>query len=257
MPAGKRKQTSWGNVAPWYQASVQNAQSYQHTTILPKLLALLSLKRGMRLLDIACGQGFFAHAFAQAGVLVSGYDIAPELIALAQKDAGPQETFAVAPSHKLPVKSKTFDAVTIILALQNIEQWKETIREASRVVRDRGMLVIVLNHPAFRIPRMSGWGYDAKRDVQYRSIERYLSDIAIKIDMHPGEKDIRKKEYTTSFHRPMSAYANALRDAGFSVESLEEWISSKKSQVGPRQKAEDRARKEIPLFMAIVARKNI
>ncbi len=36
---------------------------------------------------------------------------------------------------------------------------------------------------------------------------------------------------------------------GFAVTRLEEWISNKKSQKGPRVTAEDKARKEIPLFL--------
>jgi hypothetical protein len=37
---------------------------------------------------------------------------------------------------------------------------------------------------------------------------------------------------------------------------LEEWISHKKSEKGTRQLAEDVARKEFPLFMALELRKN-
>jgi hypothetical protein len=35
---------------------------------------------------------------------------------------------------------------------------------------------------------------------------------------------------------------------------LEEWISNKKSQPGKRAKAENRSRKEIPLFLALRAK---
>jgi hypothetical protein len=40
---------------------------------------------------------------------------------------------------------------------------------------------------------------------------------------------------------------------GFAVSRLEEWNSNRKSQPGPRSKAEDKARKEIPLFMFMEA----
>lgn len=36
---------------------------------------------------------------------------------------------------------------------------------------------------------------------------------------------------------------------------LEEWISDKKSQPGPRSESEDKARKESPLFLFIEAKK--
>ena len=75
------------------------------------------------------------------------------------------------------------------------------------------------------------------------------------MDMNPGEKIQKNKKYTVSFHRPLQSYFKNLNEAGFCVSRLEEWISNKKSQNGPRQKAEDTARKEIPMFMCIEALK--
>jgi hypothetical protein len=53
----------------------------------------------------------------------------------------------------------------------------------------------------------------------------------------------------------MQDYMKALSSAGFAITRIEEWISHKKSEKGPRQEAEDRARKEFPLFLAIEARR--
>ena len=42
--------------------------------------------------------------------------------------------------------------------------------------------------------------------------------------------------------------------AGLAITRLEEWISHKKSEEGPRATAEDVARKEIPLFLMLEMR---
>ena len=42
---------------------------------------------------------------------------------------------------------------------------------------------------------------------------------------------------------------------GFAVTRLEEWISHKESEKGLRKLAEDKARKEIPMFMMIEVKK--
>ena len=42
---------------------------------------------------------------------------------------------------------------------------------------------------------------------------------------------------------------------GFAIAKLEEWISHKRSERGPRQSAEDISRKEIPLFLMLEAKK--
>ena len=72
------------------------------------------------------------------------------------------------------------------------------------------------------------------------------------MDMHPGISGSAK---TLSFHRPLQYYFKALAKAGFAVDRLEEWISHKASDSGPRAKAENVARKEIPLFLYLSAKK--
>ena len=114
---------------------------------------------------------------------------------------------------------------------------------------------MVINHPAFRIPKRSSWGWDEKESKQYRRIDAYMSDEKIEIDMKPGEEMVSKKAFTVSFHRPLQVYFKALNKAGFAVTRLEEWISHKSSQPGPRSAEEDRTRKEIPMFLCIEARK--
>ena len=69
------------------------------------------------------------------------------------------------------------------------------------------------------------------------------------------EKDKSKKQKTISFHRPLQSYIQSLHKAGMAVTRLEEWISHKKSQKGPRAIEEDRIRKEIPMFLMLEAAK--
>ena len=244
--------TSWGKVADWYSNAVLDKDSYQQQVVLPHLLRLLKLRPKDRILDLACGSGFFSHEFAKAGVEVLGVDIAQELIALAVRHASPHEKFLVAPADKIPVTDQSFTHVTIVLALQNIQNLEATFFECQRVLQSQGSLYIVLNHPTFRVPRASSWGFDEKADVNYRRVDRYMSESRIEIDMHPGKQFT---ETTISFHRPLQVYMKALRKCGFAVTALEEWISHKKSERGPRAKAEDIARKEIPLFLYLEARK--
>ena len=73
----------------------------------------------------------------------------------------------------------------------------------------------------------------------------------------PGTEKADRKKNTISFHRPLAVYFNALVKNNFLIGRLEELVSNKKSEAGPRQKAEDKARKEIPLFMIIEAVKRV
>lgn len=249
------KDTSWGKVAEWYDELLEeSADSFQAKVILPNILRILDIKPGMKILDVACGQGFFSRVFEQEGAAVTAADISGELISAAIKKSPKTISYHVAPADKLPfAPNDSFDAAVIILALQNIDDLAGTIAECSRALKKSGRLVIVLNHPSFRIPQRSGWGWDEKAGKQYRRIDSYLSDDRIGIDMAPGEKNPAKKKMTMSFHRPFQVYFKALNKAGFTVARLEEWISHRKSQKGPRAAEEDRIRKEIPMFLMLEA----
>ena len=148
------------------------------------------------------------------------------------------------------------DAVVIVLALQNMKNIIGVITEIKRMLKDTGRAIIVLNHPTFRVPKASDWGFDEKFKEQYRRVGKYLSEFEVAIDMHPGDTSAKKKtSITRSFHRSLQVYMKNFAKEGLAITRLEEWISHKQSQKGPRQLAEDTARKEIPLFMCIELKK--
>jgi ubiquinone/menaquinone biosynthesis C-methylase UbiE len=242
---------SWGKVADWYDSMLeQNSDTYQTQVILPNLLRVLALTPGEKLIDIACGQGFFTRAYKEAGASPIGADISKELIVFAKEHA-PGIPFHVAPAHNLTfAKAHAFNAAVMVLALQNIENIDAALAEAKRVLAAKGRLILVLNHPVFRVPKHSSWEYDEKSKTQFRRIDRYLSSEKVLIDMHPGKKP---RVRTITYHRSLQDITKSLRKNGFAIVRLEEWISHRNSERGPRQKAEDAARKEIPLFMMIEA----
>jgi ubiquinone/menaquinone biosynthesis C-methylase UbiE len=286
--------TSWGNVAGWYDEMLEGQdgreldgarrETYQSALILPNLIRVLSPQRGETILDIACGQGFFsreiAKKIAKTGGHVIASDIADELITLARTHPDPISKdidYHISSADKLDFcPSESVSAAVIILALQNIENIFGVFQECARVLisagknsnRDinNGRLVIVLNHPAFRIPKHSSWQWDEAGHTQYRRIDAYMSDSRERIDMNPGalaqgmkkgknEKNNAVKNSTISFHRPLQVYFKALAKAGFAVTRLEEWVSHKQSAAGPRAIEENRIRKEIPMFLMIEAKK--
>jgi len=243
--------TSWGGVADWYDTYLEkDTDNFQEKVIAPNLLRILDLKKETRVFDLACGQGFFTRKWALTTKNVSGADISQELIAQATKHA-PKIQFYATPAHTLPfLKNASLDVVTIVLAIQNISNMQDVFNEVSRVLVPGGRFVLVINHPAFRAPKRSSWQWDEKEMTQYRRIDGYLSSGKIEIVMHPGKVN---SEVTYSYHRPLQEFFKALSKSGFAVGRLEEWISHKKSQKGPRQETEDRIRKEIPMFMMLEA----
>lgn len=246
--------TSWENVAEWYGTHLSAPGTYQTEVVWPGALQLLGVGPGKTFLDVACGEGSFAQMVSKHGGGVVGLDASPTLIRQAQNKHIRNAEFVVADASRFAhhFHKRTFQGVAMILALQNVSDLPGVFAHVSKVLEKNAPFVIVLNHPAFRIPRQSSWGFEDARKLMYRRVDSYLSENAIPMQMHPGDAPGVK---TTSFHRPISSYVNELSRSGFVVDAMEEWISHKESTSGPRAKAENRIRKEIPMFLAIRARK--
>jgi ubiquinone/menaquinone biosynthesis C-methylase UbiE len=251
-PKEKNPDTSWNGVASWYDDLLENgSDTYQASLILPNVLRLLNLKKGDKVIDVACGQGFFSREFFKAGAIVTGIDLSPKLIDLAKERSPKEIRFAVSSADNIRfLENGSFDAAACVLAIQNIKNAAGVFAECARLLKPAGRLVMVMNHPAFRVPGHSEWGVDMKKRIQYRRVDEYISESESEVKMHPG---IESSEVTISFHRPLQFYFKALAKSGFSVSRLEEWTSNKQSQPGPNSNMENKARKEFPLFLALEA----
>jgi len=248
-----KNDTSWDKVANWYDKHVSEASDHHRDVIIPGALKLLDPKKGEKIIDVGCGQGDFCRELASRGAQVVGIDASKKLIDIAKKRTGEKYNihYRVADAENLDgIQDATFDAACSILAIQNMENIDAIAKETARVLKKNGRLVWVLNHPCFRIPRQSGWGFDEKRKLQYRRIDRYMTEIKIPIQMHPGAAPSIN---TWTFHRPLSVYFDKLNSVGFALNKLEEWVSRRTSKPGAKARAENMSREEIPLFLAISA----
>lgn len=255
----KPKNTSWGNVAGWYKDHLEEDDTYHSKVVSPNLLRMMDLKNKDIVAELGCGEGFFTRQISKISQKVIGVDLAPELVELAEKKKIEAEikndlSYVVASADKTDLPDNYFDKVLIVLALQNMKDLNGVISEVSRILKKTGKAYIVLNHPTFRIVGQSSWQFDNEKKVQYRRIDSYMTESTNKIDMAPGSKT--KEKITFSFHRPLQVYFKAFQKYNLSVIRLEEWISHRKSEKGTRQIAEDNARKEFPLFMALELNKN-
>jgi SAM-dependent methyltransferase len=250
------RRTDWQPVADWYDDHVgDDGNEYHREVVLPGVLKLLGDVEGRRILDVACGQGVLCRLLHERGAVPVGVDAAKALVDAARDRSPDGVTFHRHDVRDLAecewLESGSFDAAACVLAIQNVHPIRPMLEAISNALVEGGRFVVAMTHPAFRGPKETHWGWDGDRGIQYRRVDRYLVPRKAPIVARPGADAARR--YTWSFHRPVGYYVRALRNAGLLVDDLAEWPSHKTSQPGPRQKAENVARKEIPLFMAIRA----
>lgn len=248
----KQRNSSWERVSGWYDKTVGDQGHYYHQhVLLPNLLRLIGNGKEAQILDLGCGQAVLSRHLSEETTYY-GVDISSTLIqaAIKRKINKNHQFFHKDLAIPLDLPKKDFSHAVFLLSLQNIPSPSIAIKNAAAHLKKNGTLILVLNHPCFRIPRQSSWDTDPQKKLQYRRIDRYLTPLEIPIKTHPG-KD--KSEDTISFHHPLSNYTKWLFEAGFMIESIEEWISDKES-IGKAAKMENFSRQEIPLFLTLVAR---
>ena len=246
--------TAWEKPAEWYdQHQGEAGDDFYQRLILPTVLRRLDATAGQRVLDLGCGQGVLGRTLARAEVRSLGVDASPSLVQAARLRAGGHEAYVVGDVRDLPrfVSDRSFDHAAAVMALQDVDRIDSALAGAAQLVKPGGRLVVVLSHPCLRIPKSSSWGWDETAGVQYRRLDSYLSPFQVPIAIHPGDPTDRTR--TTSFHRPLAAYLNALGTAGWAVIASDELCSHRRGTRGKRSAAEDFAATEFPLFLALTA----
>ncbi len=112
-----------------------------------RLLEVLGLPAGSRILDVPCGQGRHAHLFAEAGYDVDGLDLSHELLARARaRGTGKTLRYTRGDMRRLPARwTARFDAVVNLFTSFGFfvlpRDDERVVAEWARVLKPGGVLV--------------------------------------------------------------------------------------------------------------------
>ena len=128
-----------------------------------KAVELASVRKDDKVLDIACGTGDFARAFASAGArMVVGCDFAHEMLIRAagpnpRRTARPEARVSLwceADALRLPFRSGNFSITSCAFGVRNFEDLDAGLAQMFRVLRPGGRTVILeFTRPRKRIAR--------------------------------------------------------------------------------------------------------
>lgn len=101
--------------------------------------------RGLRILDVGCGDGVLATRLAQVGARVTGLDASANMIAAARrraKAAGVEIDLVEGDAGGLPFPAGYFDCVVSVATLCFVDDPRPTVRGMVRVLKPGGRLIL-------------------------------------------------------------------------------------------------------------------
>src|SRR5436190_21100760 len=84
QPEQQQPASAYDEIADWYDDSVKS-RSLIHELVLPPLFNLIGNVEGLRVCDLACGQGVVARHLAKSGAAVVGVDTSARLLDIARR----------------------------------------------------------------------------------------------------------------------------------------------------------------------------
>ena len=107
-------------LAETYDRCYDTAKGAMYDRLEKQAVAELLLKNtsGGKLLDVGCGTGHWSYFFIQQGFTVTGVDISPEMIRIANEKTRNRISLKIADAHNLPFDDETFDVSVVITTLE-------------------------------------------------------------------------------------------------------------------------------------------
>jgi SAM-dependent methyltransferase len=174
-----------------------------------RFLAAVDPRGDERALDVACGPGLLARAFAPHVREYVGVDLTPAMVEKASaitRDAGiTNAQFEIGDAFRLPFEANTFDLVLNRLALHHMPDPGRALQEMARVLRPGGRLGV---------------------------FDMTTSEIAEQADYHNVVERLRDPSHTSSL--ALSELVKMIRIAGLELDKVdaidyeqdvEDWIA--------------------------------
>jgi ubiquinone/menaquinone biosynthesis C-methylase UbiE len=218
--------SGWEQMAEWWDMKFGDEGDLWHRALIdPPLLRLAGNVNGLRVLDLACGNGYLSRRFARQGAIVTGVDTNAPLIQRAKVREAQEPsgiTYYVADAaHLAMLEDNAFDLVVCNMALMDIEDAASAIQEVARVLRLKGRFVASLAHPCFDKLHTSGWDIEHiyPNTTIWRKMSRYREIASAELPWFRVQDQV---VYTRIYHRPLSWYFRTLQAASLFVAALEE-----------------------------------
>ena len=181
----------------------------------------------VKVLDAACGTGWFTQLLAPFCGQILGFDYDPAMIKVAQEEPGNSENsdYLVADLLDLSALDQDYDLITCyvdsLCFLEGPDQVARALKELYERLAPGGQLLFDVWTPQ-QIEYFDGFSYfdsddryallwDSESDLDQLSVQHYLT-VFEQVGNHYQRTDVNLEERTY----PLAWYQSALKEAGFS-----------------------------------------
>jgi len=220
------------NAEAWTQLARMGYDIYRDGCNTPAFLNMLPSVKGLKGLDVGCGEGENTRLVAQLGADMAGIDVSKTFIGHAKNFSAdgegslPRIAYVVASADKIPFAAQYFDFVISTMVLMDIENIQGALKEVNRILKPRGFFQFSIVHPCFQTPGMK-WVVDGDGNRAGVEASRYFEEGRIDdewtFSSAPAEISSGFKPFRVAhFHRTLTTWINLMSSNGFMLEALQE-----------------------------------
>ncbi len=185
----------------------------------PAAFELIGDVTGLTVLDLACGEGYNTRILARKSAKVTGIDFSEKMIEFAKQEEEKEKLgicYKVMNAVDLREFSNNhFDLATCFMSLQDVQDFEKAISEVAKVLKYGGRFVFSIPHPCTEMIRLQ-----KPEGEKISAIERYFRTTQYTIEWNMER--LTRPFKTTSFHRTLTEYFDALHKSMLVVTRLVE-----------------------------------
>lgn len=228
----------WDAAAAGYTAAVPGSGDSFYRRLHGFLWSQLGPVEDIEILDLGCGHGWLAEQLRRAGAHVTGIDGSAALLASARSDYPEIDFHQHDLTLGLPEPARRYDRIVAHMVLMDVPVLDRLFADVAAALRDTGVFVFSILHPAFFSHSVVDSGGE-----RYRKVAGYLEQETRWIESFGGHRH---------YHRPVSWYVEQLTAHGLVVTGMHEPLSLPHNDIPEREWTDyQRWFSTIPTMLAI------